>query len=1354
MKTLSRIRQVVVRTFLPMLVVLLCMAPSAVRGATPQPLVAVHVSELTQALETMPSVPPSPSGAGTTGYQWWYTTWRYFVAAESLKEALASDGTPYVTVSDADITAGKLRNADGTPRYPILISLAAEAIDDSQITPLREYVNAGGFLLVGSSSFTRRPDGSYRGNFVLSTEMGVKMTYSSPSSSNDWNWYGNSRLTKATDHRLTSHIPSGTLIWGAPFSVSETPWGVSPQHPVHQMHLAWRVTGNGATVLANGIVGPLWTVNPYGAGQILFNGQMQPLIGHGASDPTMYSYVFFRRAIEWAFESFKLPLVRLSPWRYPYDAAFMVRHDFENSQSSIRAIESSAQFEKSLGAKGDYYFCTGTLRDEMGADAAVVASLRSAVSNYGATIGSHNGGLKNPVNGSLVQSDYDYWHWGPDEALDVTPSGYASGTAYATASLLKSFTDIEGWLSGLDNGRSGCGALKNCPRTWASPYFNATREASRGMLEQLNLVVVGEQKLGPFPARTISYTTAGKRFSPVSLPVSDWFVGVLVAQSTEGHTVSSIRAGIDFYYNLGALINFYTHQPSSSGGIEQEYITYGMTKTRIWSGNAVEVSDWWRLRAAVSVTPTATTTSDSYVINATVSGATDPDTAVELAIPSGYSGTPLIYLNGQPAAATEYRTTTGGVKIRVGNSVTLVRVQNTLNQAPVAVADSYSTNQNTALTVAAPGLLANDSDPEGSTLTAQKVTNPSHGTLSLNSNGSFTYTPTTGYSGSDSFTYRASDGPLTSAITTVSIAVKANQAPVAVADSYSTNQNTALTVAAPGLLANDSDPEGSALTAQKVTNPSHGTLSLNSNGSFTYTPTTGYSGSDSFTYRVSDGSLTSSAATVSLTVIAVNQAPVAVNDSYSTNQNTALTVAAPGLLANDSDPEGSALTAQKVTNPSHGTLSLNSNGSFTYTPTTGYSGSDSFTYRVSDGSLTSSAATVSLTVIAVNQAPVAVADSYSTNQNTALTVAAPGLLANDSDPEGSALTAQKVTNPSHGTLSLNSNGSFTYTPTTGYSGSDSFTYRVSDGSLTSSAATVSLTVIAVNQAPVAVNDSYSTNQNTALTVAAPGLLVNDSDPEGSTLTAQLVSGPSYGTLSLNSNGSFTYTPTTGYSGSDSFTYKISDGSLTSESATVSITVIPVSSSLFSDDFTRTPGQVNPLLPWTVQAGTWSVDGNGVLRGSGATMNYGYLYTVPDPEWRNYSVEAQFQFPSGAFGGGIGGKLNPGTGEHYGAWIYPDGSIGGSNTLKLVKFRSWTGWSGTPMGQVNLSSVGTGWHTVKLVFSGTRIQVYYDDTLKIDVTDNNFDSRAPYGTGGISVDSWTYTGSYTMGVDNVVVSATQ
>ena len=418
--------------------IIMVLPPHVGAQTPPAPVVAVHVSEQTEALEAIPGV--------------WWTSWHYFVIPESLKEALRSDGTPFVTVTDADIAAGKLLYPDGSPRYPIVVSLAAEAIADNESAPLRSYVAAGGILFSGSSAFTRSPDSTERADFALANEMGLHRV--APGLAN---WYQNETFTKVLDHRLVAGIPDGTLTWRMPLYSEQIPLGVSPDHEVHGSHWVFQVAADaGTTVIANGDSGPLLASRQYGKGVFIYHGAAQPLIGHGGYDSSMYAYLIYRNAIEWAFEAARLPVVKLSPWRYGYDAAYFVRHDFENTSASIRSVESSAAFESSVGAKGDYYFCTGTLREEMADKDAVIPTLRNAIASYGASIGSHNGGLKNPVNPALLLGDFDYWHWGPDEALDVTtfPTGsYTSGREYAKASILQSFQDIEGWFAGVDNGR-------------------------------------------------------------------------------------------------------------------------------------------------------------------------------------------------------------------------------------------------------------------------------------------------------------------------------------------------------------------------------------------------------------------------------------------------------------------------------------------------------------------------------------------------------------------------------------------------------------------------------------------------------------------------------------------------------------------------------------------------------------------------------------------------------------------------------------------------------------------------------------------------------------------------------------
>jgi VCBS repeat-containing protein len=329
------------------------------------------------------------------------------------------------------------------------------------------------------------------------------------------------------------------------------------------------------------------------------------------------------------------------------------------------------------------------------------------------------------------------------------------------------------------------------------------------------------------------------------------------------------------------------------------------------------------------------------------------------------------------------------------------------------------------------------------------------------------------------------------------IIVDDDSVPVALDDAYSTNEDTPLTVNSPGVLGNDSDSDGDSITAVLVSGPSHGSLSLKADGSFTYVPVANYNGSDSFTYKASDGTNNSVAATVTLTINSVNDAPVAAGDSYSTDENATLNVGASGVLANDTDADGDAMTAVLVSGPAHGSLMLNANGSFTYTPAANYNGSDSFTYRADDGQADSNVATVALTINAVNDVPVAANNSYATNEDNALEVSSPGVLGNDIDADGDALTAVLVSGPAHGSLTLNANGSFTYTPAANYNGGDSFTYKANDGQADSNVATVALTINAVNDAPVA-DAGPDQGANEGATVLFDGS--GSSDDDGDSLT--------------------------------------------------------------------------------------------------------------------------------------------------------------------------------------------------------------------------------------------------------------
>ncbi|MFD1602081.1 Ig-like domain-containing protein, partial [Flavobacterium artemisiae] len=493
------------------------------------------------------------------------------------------------------------------------------------------------------------------------------------------------------------------------------------------------------------------------------------------------------------------------------------------------------------------------------------------------------------------------------------------------------------------------------------------------------------------------------------------------------------------------------------------------------------------------------------------------------------------------------------------NTATVTITVTPVNDAPVASNDSYTVAEGGTLNINAPGILGNDSDAENNALTAVLVSGPANGTLTLNADGSFTYTHNGSETLSDSFTYKANDGTADSNTATVTITVTpVNDEPVASNDAYTVAEGGTLNINAPGILGNDSDAENNALTTVLVTGPSHGTLTLNADGSFTYIHDGSETTTDSFTYKANDGTADSNTATVTITVTPVNDAPVASNDSYTVAEGGTLNINAPGILGNDSDAENNALTAVLVSGPSNGTLTLNADGSFTYTHNGSETLSDSFTYKANDGTADSNIATVTITVTPVNDAPIASNDSYTVAEGGTLTVtAANSILSNDTDAENNSLTAILVSGPSHGTLTLNSNGTFTYTHDGSETTTDSFTYKANDGTTDSNTATVTITVTPVNDAPIASNDAYTVAEGGTLNINAPGVLGNDSDAENNALTAVLVSGPANGTLTLNADGSFTYTHNGSETLSDSFTYKANDGTADSNTATVTITVTPV-----------------------------------------------------------------------------------------------------------------------------------------------------------------------------------------------------
>jgi VCBS repeat-containing protein len=471
-------------------------------------------------------------------------------------------------------------------------------------------------------------------------------------------------------------------------------------------------------------------------------------------------------------------------------------------------------------------------------------------------------------------------------------------------------------------------------------------------------------------------------------------------------------------------------------------------------------------------------------------------------------------------------------------TATVTATVSSVNDAPAASADSATVAEDGTVNVA---VLGNDSDPDGDTLTVASVTQGAHGTVVINPDKTVKYTPAANYNDADSFTYTVSDSNGGTATATVSVTVtSSNDAPVANADSATVTEDGTVNVT---VLTNDTDADGDTLAVASVTQGTHGAASINANGTVAYTPAANYNGPDSFTYTVSDGNGGTATATVSVTVTSSNDAPVANADAATLAEDGIANIT---VLTNDTDADGDTLTVASVTQGVYGTVAINPDKTVKYTPAANYNGADSFTYTVSDGNGGTATATVAVTVTSSNDAPVANADAATVAEDGLANVA---VLANDSDPDGNVLSVASVTQGAHGSVIVNPDKTVRYTPAANYSGSDAFTYTISDGSGGTATATVTINVMAVNDAPVAVNDSATVTAGGTATVS---VLTNDADVDGPSLAVTSVTQGAHGAVAI-SGSQVTYTAAL-YVGADSFTYTVSDGAGGTATATVTVNV--------------------------------------------------------------------------------------------------------------------------------------------------------------------------------------------------------
>lgn len=476
-----------------------------------------------------------------------------------------------------------------------------------------------------------------------------------------------------------------------------------------------------------------------------------------------------------------------------------------------------------------------------------------------------------------------------------------------------------------------------------------------------------------------------------------------------------------------------------------------------------------------------------------------------------------------------------------------------VNDVPVVTGETVATDEDTILLIEQATLLANDTDVDNphSDLTIFSVRNSQHGAVELTADGLIRFVPEQDFHGTATFLYTVTDGSggYTEAMATVDLA-PVNDVPIVTGEHFAGNEDEAIKVAGSALLANDrdvDDPQAS-LTLVAVGNALHGEVHLNPDGSVSFIPDADYFGAASFEYTVSDPHGATTTGRVDIGLAPVNDAPQLRDDVIEGTEDTALTIDAATLLANDTDVDNDHrdLTVTGVSGSTHGAVSLNPDGSIRFVPDQDFFGDATFKYEVSDGVGGVSTATATIHVAAVNDAPIANDNLVASRKGVAITMTAAALLADDFDIDNphSDLRIVGVADAEHGAVRLNADGSVTFLPDAGYGGypgaQGHFTYTISDGEGGFATATTTVNLEKINTTPVAVDDGFSGYEDTPFIINTAQFLANDSDADGDPISIIQVANAQHGAVEIQADGQIRFTPDHGFYGQATFQYLVAD----------------------------------------------------------------------------------------------------------------------------------------------------------------------------------------------------------------------
>ncbi|MCS0244076.1 tandem-95 repeat protein [Vibrio alginolyticus] len=479
-----------------------------------------------------------------------------------------------------------------------------------------------------------------------------------------------------------------------------------------------------------------------------------------------------------------------------------------------------------------------------------------------------------------------------------------------------------------------------------------------------------------------------------------------------------------------------------------------------------------------------------------------------------------------------------------------------INDAPVSGNLAYSVDEDNSITLSQEQLLAQASDVEGDALTASNLVVDGDATVTANDDGSFTITPDANFNGDIDITFDINDGSDTIVATADLTVNPVNDLPQPEDQAFTIGEDGVLTFTDQDLLDGATDIDGDDLSVEGVTyTGADGVLTDNGDGTYSFAPNENFNGEVNFTFDVSDGTDTVTA-NIDVTVTPENDPPVAGSTSYTVHEDNSITISDDQLLANSSDVEGDVAVDSVSYSGTDGVFQDNGDGTYTFSPNENFNGEVSLDVVVVDEDGATDSTTAGITVLEVNDPPIAGATSYSVNEDEVITISSEQLLANASDVEGEVAIDSVSYSGSDGIFTDNGDGTFSFAPNENFNGDVSLDVVVTDEDGATIATNANIDVLPVNDAPVSGDLAYSVDEDGSITLSQEQLLAQASDVDGDDLTASNLTVDGNATVVANDDGSFTITPDADFNGDIDLSFDITDGDATIQ-ATADLTVNPV-----------------------------------------------------------------------------------------------------------------------------------------------------------------------------------------------------